>query len=290
MRGLFLHLTALSLALLLAGEGSAAPLDRDDSGKGGGDGSQGGGSRGGGQGGGKQGGDQGGGQGGGRGYRGDRCCDNTPPVLIRLGAADACGIPGNDCHARTGGGNFFVRQPSHDTLIITMTGLARAEGSALPTSAADFRFDLQQAFTVVFDTRACCAVTCDGIAPHPEIAAFCLPTRSVGPKENLSIYLRSKRLCVPVVPGCYTLHQTFAIAANEPRCSIPGHGASADFSTSEDQRVDFGHRRDPFEGVTRRDFGFHVIVKVSPADQPAASIMPATPAPPAASKSKDSGH
>ena len=79
----------------------------------------------------------------------DRRQDERPRVSLRLGAADAAGIPAKEHHGKTGGGHFVVRQPSPDTLQITMTGLARAHGNPLATSTAHCHFDLHQSFTVV---------------------------------------------------------------------------------------------------------------------------------------------
>jgi hypothetical protein len=231
----------------------------------------------------------------------ERRSDARPRVSLRLGMADASGVPGKEHHGKTGGGNFIVRQPSPDTLQITMTGLAQAHGNPLSTSAAHFHFDLRQSFTVVFNdpavgaaslhvqgyvmgvlrspckgtaalAKACAALAVDGVGPE-----LCLPARSVGAKDNLSLYLRTERLCVPAVPACYVLHQAFEIVASEPKGSVPGHGASVDFSTSEDQTVNFGTRHDPFDGVSRRDFGFHVIVRVVPLDRPEDAAALPTP-------------
>ena len=52
-----------------------------------------------------------------------------PPVSITLGARHAHVTPSNSGCTHTGGGNIDVQQPSPDTLVVTMTGIAVAVGS-----------------------------------------------------------------------------------------------------------------------------------------------------------------
>ena len=51
----------------------------------------------------------------------------------------------------TGGGNIDVAQPSPDTVVVTMAGVAVAVGSPCGPGAAGFDFDLSQCLEVVFE-------------------------------------------------------------------------------------------------------------------------------------------
>ena len=229
-------------------------------------------------------------------------------MWLRLGVAQATGVPGKDCDGRTGGGNIQVRQPAPDTLIFRMSALAKAGCNPFGPAVANFDFQLSQCFTVVYDgpqprpavlqiqgyafgllrspkkgsaaLAGACASLKGGDEAGPVLASFCLPTRAVGPGQNESVYLRSERLCVPAPPGCYTLDQSFHISATGSKYGFPGYGPSADFSLGGEPMAAFGNNRDPFEGVTRRDFGFFVVVKVVPAGGPEdhAGMPPPRPA------------
>jgi hypothetical protein len=227
------------------------------------------------------------------------CVPPRPPVTIRLGCADAKGVPDKTHCARTGGGTIDVRQPAPDTVVVTLAGVA--VGSAHPVGGADtsFHFDLSQGFTVVFErpdvkcatltvqgrlvgvlrggcrsgagtSEACAAVSCEGPEGGPALASFCLPAQAVGPKDNQSVYVRGAPVCVPVGPGCYTLRETFAVHAAGG--GFPGHVSSAEFAPAPALNPAWISYGEPFRGVAKRDFGFQVILKVAPAP-------PGTPAP-----------
>ena len=47
-----------------------------------------------------------------------------PPASIRLGLRHGHAFPSNCGHSHTGAGNIDVAQPSPDTVVVTMTGVA----------------------------------------------------------------------------------------------------------------------------------------------------------------------
>ena len=55
--------------------------------------------------------------------------EEPPTVTIKLGDRCAKAVPHKQCCDHTGGGNIDVQQPTPDVLVITMTGVAVAEGS-----------------------------------------------------------------------------------------------------------------------------------------------------------------
>src|SRR5262245_20229690 len=74
----------------------------------------------------------------------------APKVSIALGKRQATATPHRDGCAKTAGGDIDVQQPSPDTVVVTMTGVAVA--TAHPHgSDASIVFDLLQCFSVSFD-------------------------------------------------------------------------------------------------------------------------------------------
>ncbi|MFN4261939.1 MAG: hypothetical protein ACK4RK_21880 [Gemmataceae bacterium] len=216
-------------------------------------------------------------------------------VSFRLGATNARALPSKHGHAHTGGGNIDVQQPAPDTLVITMTGVAVAGGFPACQSQAGFHFDLSQCFRVVFEKadvhaanlyvqgrvvgllrnaskgtaqsgEACVTIFCTGPDGPIEIGTLCVAPSSAGCKENVSVYNREGPICLPVGPGCYTLHQTFTLQAAQHKGAIPGHPATAEFAPGSALNPVWITYKDPFHGVNKRDFGFQVILKVVPAD------------------------
>src|SRR5437762_11025739 len=75
---------------------------------------------------------------------------DPPAVTIDLGSRHAEGRPTREGFSHTGGGNIDVQQPSPDTLVITMTGVAVAGGHPCKESLAALSFDLSQDFEISF--------------------------------------------------------------------------------------------------------------------------------------------
>src|SRR5262245_66325672 len=70
--------------------------------------------------------------------------EEPPTVTIKLGDRCAKAVPHKQCCDHTGGGNIDVQQPTPDVLVITMTGVAVAEGSPGKGSVAGMDWDLSQ--------------------------------------------------------------------------------------------------------------------------------------------------
>src|SRR5438128_1007959 len=75
----------------------------------------------------------------------------SPPVSITLGLRHGHVTPQRLGFTHTGGGNTDVQQPSADTLVVTMTGVAVAGAHPTRDSTAALNFDLLQTFEVSFD-------------------------------------------------------------------------------------------------------------------------------------------
>src|SRR5262245_3848256 len=73
---------------------------------------------------------------------------DAPVVTIDLGPRQAQGVPTRTGFNHTGGGNIDVQQPSPDTLVVTMTGVAVAGGHPCKDSVAALAFELAQEFEV----------------------------------------------------------------------------------------------------------------------------------------------
>src|SRR5437867_3507630 len=74
----------------------------------------------------------------------------APTVSITLKDRHGHMTPQRNGCTHTGGGNIDVAQPSPDTVVVTMTGVAVATGHPLGSSAT-LCFDLDQSLEVVFE-------------------------------------------------------------------------------------------------------------------------------------------
>src|SRR5579859_1290488 len=153
-----------------------------------------------------------------------------PPVSITLLARHGHVTPEKGKCTHTGGGLIDVASPSPDTVIITMTGAAVANSS--------MQFDLEQCFEVNFDDpkvkkakltvegrvvgllrgekKGCAEYSdaCAHIAAGPaDLVAVCVPPHQACGHQNLAVNDHDGPCSLPVVPGKYTLRQTFTIAA-----------------------------------------------------------------------------
>jgi len=214
----------------------------------------------------------------------------SPTVTITLGSRHGHGTPHRQGCSHTGGGNIDVTQPSPDTVVITMTGVAVACGSPCAAGHAALDFDLDQCFEVVFEKpevksakltiearvvgllRSHCkgkgsateSTGCATILCGPEqIVTVCTPPHSVAAGENLSINDREGPLVVPLVAGAYRLHQTFHIGATQPRCFLPCKAPSAEFAPDPALDPLWISYWEPFHGAQKKDFGFQVTIKVA---------------------------
>jgi hypothetical protein len=201
-----------------------------------------------------------------------------PPVSITLHERHGHVTPARGKCAHTGGGLIDVASPSPDTVIITMSGAVVA--------TAEMKFDLDQCFEVSFDdpklkkakltiearvigllrgepkgcaeyTEACAHL---GIGTA-EMVSLCVPPHSVCECENLAVNDHDGPRTIPIVPGKYTLHQTFAIAARSE--SWIHKRPSAEFAPDPALDPLWISYFDPFHGVKKDTFGFQVSIKVA---------------------------
>lgn len=226
----------------------------------------------------------------------------APDVSITLGARHGHVTPNRCGCVHTGGGNIDIQQPSSDTVVVTMTGVAVATGSPLKDSLASLSFELEQCLEIAIDNpkvkkakltidgrvigvlrsnckgkdaaeqgKACAAIGCNGV----EVVTLCVPPHSVGCGENLSINCTEGPVTVPVLAGKYVLHQTFCITASHAKGL--GKASSAEFA---DGALDplWISAKEPFYGVAKKDFGFQITIKVAADDsddKPAVEKIPA---------------
>jgi hypothetical protein len=212
----------------------------------------------------------------------------APPVSINLGSRHAFVSPSRVGFTHTGGGNIDVQQPSPDTVVITMTGVAVAGGHPAKNSVAALEFDLSQALDISFDkpevkrakltvegrvigllrshakgsAQECGGATIAGDAGGPAVQ-LAMPGHSVAAGDNMSINDRDGPVSVAVVPGKYTLHQTFSVTASHPCSVLPCKAASAEFAPDPALDPLWISYWEPFHGAAKKDFGFQITIRVA---------------------------
>jgi hypothetical protein len=233
----------------------------------------------------------------------------TPPsssVSITLGDRHGHVTPCSEGCVHTGGGNIDVQQPSSDTVVVTMSGVAVAYGTPCGGSVASLDFDLDQCLEVVFEkpevkaakvtidarvigllraekkgnadeSKGCATLLSDG--GGGPVATLCAPAHSVNSGESLSINDRCGPVSNPIVAGKYKLHQTFRIAASSPRSVLPCKAPSAEFAPDPALDPLWISYKEPFHGATKKDFGLQVTIKVAEDTNP--------PPPPPPEEKKD---
>jgi len=202
-----------------------------------------------------------------------------PPVSITLYERHGHTTPIKGKHTHTGGGLIDVTSPAPDTVLITMSGAAVANSS--------MRFDFDQCFEVSFDDpklkKAKLAVegrvigllrgekkgcadysdACASILAGPvALVSLCVPPHGVCGCDSLAVNDHDGPRMVPVVPGKYTLHQTFTLSAHSDSCIFKR--PSAEFAPDPALDPLWINYFEPFHGVKKDFFGFQVIVKVIP--------------------------
>jgi hypothetical protein len=210
----------------------------------------------------------------------------SPKVSLALNGRSAHATPVRSGCTHTAGGNIDVQQPSGDTIVVTLTGVAVAAGHPTKNSVAQFNFDVNQCFAVSFDDPsvkkaklsiegrligvlrshckgggtadhgpACATVSAGGV----ELIGLSMHPQGVNCGQNLSINVHEGPKTVPVAAGDLTLHQTFTITAQNPRGL--GKAASAEFAPDALDPLWISYW-EPFKGVAKKDFGFQVTIKV----------------------------
>jgi hypothetical protein len=234
-------------------------------------------------------------------------------VTLVLGCAEGTATPQRKCCAHAGGGNILVTQPAPDTIATSLTGVVVAKCDVLQDSVASYGFDLTQGFEVVVhdpsvravklllegrvvgllrNPKQCCChpsgsaaisipaqavVHCGSV----ELLALSLPARAAACGEEISVYNREGPLSVPIGPGKYTLHERFGIQASHGRLCLLSKGTSAEFAPDPALDSKWISQWEPFHGASKKHFGFQVILKVVPEDDPPAPAprVEAQPAP-----------
>jgi hypothetical protein len=211
----------------------------------------------------------------------------SPPVTITLGSRHGHVTPNRIGCTHTAGGNVDVQQPSSDTIVVTVTGVAVAYGTC-HGSTASMGADVEQCFEVAFDNpkvkkakltiegrvvgllrshckggtaafdHAVASVTC---GPSP-LLTLTVPPHAVGGGENLSVNDREGPVTMQVMPGKFTLHQKFIVTATAPKCLLPGKAPSAEFAPDAMDPLWISYK-EPFKGASKKDFGFQVTIKVA---------------------------
>lgn len=217
----------------------------------------------------------------------------SPPVLILLGPRHAKAAPERVGFTHTGAGNIDVAQPAANTVIITMTGAAMAGPHPCTDSSASIPFELEQALEVTFvDPRVRKArLVIEGRVagllrshsayqcPRATGSAEMSPAQAalfLGEREVVSAHLKEHAVSgidlaindhigpleTAIVPGKYTLRESFAIAAAHPRRALPAASASAEFAPESALDPLWLGLRDPFHGAVKKNYGFQVTIRV----------------------------
>jgi hypothetical protein len=106
-------------------------------------------------------------------------------------------------------------------------------------------------------TDACAHLTCG----PAEVVSVCVPPHSACNCESLAVNDHDGPKTLPVVPGKYTLHQTFTIGARSD-CFLFKR-PSAEFAPDPALDPLWISYFDPFHGVKKDTFGFQVVLKVA---------------------------
>ena len=213
-----------------------------------------------------------------------------PKAAITLKDRQANATPARQGFTHTGGGNIDVAQPSSDTIVITMTGIAVAGPHPLKESSASLTFQLDQCLEISLDNPKIKRVKLSlegrvigllrshkggGTVQHgpahaavtnggAELLFLDVPGHCVSGGENLSINDRRGPLSASLAAGDYHLHQTFVVSASHPRCVKLHKAASAEFAPDPALDPLWISYWEPFHGAAKKDFGFQVILKVAP--------------------------
>lgn len=230
-----------------------------------------------------------------------------PPLMIRLGDRHGHATPNRAGCTHLAGGNIDIEQPEPNELLITMTGAAVATGHPFTDSLAGMDFDLEQDLKIVFrepqkiksatlsleakvigllrsrssthdhtsrGTASCGPACAELLCADHVLLAVCAPPHSVGGGENLSVNCQSVPPSIPILPGCYRLHQAFRILAAHPHGALPCWPASAEFAPDALNEKWIGYW-EPFHGAKKSKFGFQVRLRIEPEELEA--LSPLTP-------------
>jgi hypothetical protein len=221
----------------------------------------------------------------------------TPTYAISLGGRDACVTPHTRVRARADGGIIEVQASAPNTLTVTMTGTPAADSYLGCTSTATQTFHLVQEFEVSCSDPSIRTVslTLDsslvGYVRSTRKASACvrLASASITPEswEGAPLVLAhpphcasgtQARLCnqhlptlqgSPMPVGRFTLVADFVLDVTAS--GVCNAHAVADFSPDTTLPADWVRMRDPFQGVSKKAFGF--TFSISAAAQSGASSV-----------------
>ncbi len=211
----------------------------------------------------------------------------APDVSLSMGGRSSKVTPVRSGCTHTGGGNIDVQQPSPDTIVITMSGVAVAYGGPTGPASASQVFDLVQQLEVSFDkptvkaakltvegrligflrshkvgtADVCASAAVVGTGP---VLALAMPGHSVSGNESVSINDKEAPDGIVIAAGKYTLSQSFKVTATMPKCVLPCKAPSAEFAPDPALDPLWISTKEPFKGANKKDLGFQITVKVTP--------------------------
>ena len=215
---------------------------------------------------------------------------NPPDYTITLHTRNACVTPHSRKLARAEGGFIDVTTPAPNVVTVGMTGTAAANSYLCCTGTASEKFQIvqdleiacsdstQKSVALTLDTALVGFVRSKGKAGAcVRVAEVCLsPAGIPGAPMSLAypplcVEGTGGQLCnqhlppleVPVMPvGRYTLTATFVL---DTRASgVCDSHAVADFSPDTSLPPEWVRTRDPFQGVSKKSFGFTATVTAEP--------------------------
>lgn len=213
----------------------------------------------------------------------------APAVSISLINRDSKAFPVKKGFVHTGAGNIDVQQPTPNTLVITMTGVAVAGALPVTKSLAQMGFELSQDIEISFDDPkvkaakltiegrvigllrshkggglASVAEGCASVGSGPaSIVGVCTPAHTVNNGVNLSINDKVGPISAPVVAGLYNVHQKWCVTASHPASVVPCKAASSEFAPDPALDPLWISYWEPFHGAAKKDFGFQITITVT---------------------------
>ena len=214
----------------------------------------------------------------------------APTYTITLGGRDACVTPHTRMRARADGGIIDVQSSAPNTLTVIMTGTPAADSYFGCTSTANQAFHLVQEFEVscsdpsvqtvsltvdsslvgyVRSTRkatACVRLASASITPgswdgNPLVLAH--PVHCAAGTEARLCNQHLPLLQGPPMPlGRFTLVADFVL--DTTASGVCNAHAVADFSPDTSLPADWVRLRDPFQGVSKKSFGFTFSIATAP--------------------------
>jgi hypothetical protein len=226
----------------------------------------------------------------------------APTYTITLRGRDACVTPHTRMRARADGGIIDVQMSTPSIMTVTMTGTPAADSYLGCTSTATQTFHLVQEFDIACSDPSVQRVSLIldsslvGYVRSTRKAAACvrLASVSVAPEswEGDRLTLAHPSHCVsgtqaqlcnqhlpplngfPMPVGRFTLIADFVL--DTTASGVCNAHAVADFSPDTTLPAEWVRMRDPFQGVSKKSFGFTFsITAAPPSTEPSVSAMSA---------------